>query len=160
MFLINIHFYFSDASPNDKVESPLSYLQRHDSNYLDIAQEASEVFGLGESPVLFTRYPPSKSAQPDLPQPTNLLKPPRLLNRTRASSINLERKPDLQDVNSTNPENTSSGFKATESYKEEKSVPCVFKWTPKSAAEVVKLHTKLSTVPKKVYGSGNSGYYS
>jgi hypothetical protein len=65
----------------------------------------------------------------------------------------LERKTDLQDENSTSPENISGGFKATESHKEEKTVPCVFKWTPKSAAQVVKLHTKHSTVPKKVYGS-------
>ena len=76
---------------------------------------------MGESPVIFTRYPPSKSAQPDLPNPTNLLKPPRL-NRTRASSIDLERKPDLQDTNITNSESTSGGFKATESHKEEKNL--------------------------------------
>lgn len=104
---------------------------------------------MGESPVIFTRYPPSKSAQPDLPNTTNLLKPPRL-NRTRCSSIDLERKPDMQEISSSTYENISGGFKATESHKEEKTVPCVFKWTPKSAAAVVKYHTKLLNMPKKV----------
>ena len=140
-----------DASPNHspKNRDPPDYFRR-DTNYLDIAQEASDTFGLGESPVIFARYPHPKPSQPDLPCPTNLLKPPRT-KKTRASSIGLERKPDLEDVSSAKPKTISGGFKATEGYKEdETTVPCVFKWTPKSAAAIAKLVSNQSIAPQKV----------
>ena len=111
-----------------------------DKNYLDIAQEATDVFGLGESPVLFARYPDSKRSQPDIPQPTNLLKPLNI-SRTRAHSVGLERKFDLEDANSASTKAASSSFKATEGQKEVQTVPCVFKWTPKSAAAISNLNT-------------------
>ena len=145
-----IHLLFSkDASPDDKYETPSRYFQR-DSNYLDIAQEASEAFGLGESPVLFARYPLPKSSQPDLPQPTNLLNAPTI-NRSRASSIELERKPELQYSDSTIPEKTSgSEFKASKGQKEQNTVPCVFKWTPKSAGALAKINSKETLMLNKV----------
>ena len=147
LFNLNVIDASPNHSPNNK--DPADYFRR-DTNYLDIAQEASDTFGLGESPVIFARYPHPKPSQPDLPCPTNLLKPPRT-KKTRASSIGLERKPDLDDVNSAKPKTISGGFKATEGNREdETTVPCVFKWTPKSAAAIAKLASKQSVAPQKV----------
>ena len=100
--------------------------------------------------MLFARYPLPKSSQPDLPQPTNLLNTPKI-NRTRASSIELERKPELEFNDSTVAEKTSgSDFKASKGQKAQNTVPCVFKWTPKSAGALAKINSKENLMLNKV----------
>ena len=150
IFPMTFYYYLIDASPEESTKSiSPSDKMKLDSNYLDIAEEASDVFGLGESPVLFARYPHSKLTQPDLPQPTNLLKPTRQ-TRTRASSVEFERKTEVDDANSSSPGTSSGGFKATEGPKNENTVPCVFKWTPNSAAALAKISLKDDVVMHKV----------
>ena len=105
---------------------------------------------MGESPVLFARYPLPKSSQPDLPQPTNLLNPPTM-NRMRASSIELERKPGLEYIDSPIPEKTSgSEFKASKGQKSQNTVPCVFKWTPKASGALAKISSSEKLKLNKV----------
>ena len=119
---------------------------------MDIAQEASEAFGLGETPVLFARYPRPQLEEPELLQPTNLLKPP-MPTRTRATSIEFTRIHNcsqLDDIIHSSDETISGGFKATERSKNENTVPCVFKWTPDSAAALAKSVAKESFVLQKV----------
>ena len=139
-----------DASPEDSTPNVTPPDKtRSNSNYLDIAQEACDAFGLGECPVLFARYPHTHLPQPDLPQPTNILKPPRQ-TKTRASSVEVERKTESDDANSSSSETVSGGFKASESSKNENTVPCVFKWTPNSAAALAKITLKETVVRHKV----------
>ena len=73
------------------------------------------------------------------------------MNRTRASSIELERKPELQFNDNTIPEKASgSDFKASKGQKGQNTVPCVFKWTPKSAGALAKINSKENLMLNRV----------
>ena len=76
---------------------------------------------------------------------------PPTINRTRASSIELERKPELQYNDTTIPEKASgSDFKASKGKKGQNTVPCVFKWTPKSAGALAKINSKENLMHNRV----------
>ena len=138
--------FLLDTSTEDHYTTPSPpHPKHHNSNYLDIAHEASEAFGLGETPVLFARYPHPKSKEPELLRPTHLLNAPRL-TRTRASSIEVERREDAEHTASSSNEQLlpGGGFKASEGSKDkQQTVPCVFKWTANAAAA---LHKTTSTM--------------
>ena len=102
--------------------------------------------------MLFARYPHPKLKQPELLQPTNLLKPSKP-PRTRATSVEFKRIHNcsqLDDITHSSEETISGGFKATEGDKNENTVPCVFKWTPNSAAALAKSVDKEPVVLQKV----------